>query len=139
MSPASVDLVPADFDEAHLRLEQARRHEAGARLHGIDNESSYILLYSAVHKAATAALLVAGRRITAGDDAHVLLFRETRRLLGREHAELVDRLDRARRQRHRVAYETQEIGQAQLESLRAAAGELVDVVARFVAKRRPNP
>jgi hypothetical protein len=139
LSPANVDLVPPDFDEADVRLEQARRHQAGARLDGIDNESSYILLYSAVHKAASAALLAAGRRITAGDDAHVLLLRETRRLLGREHTGLIDRLDRARKQRHRVAYETQEIGQAQLASLHAAADELLDVVGALVEERRAAP
>lgn len=137
MSPARVDLVPADVGEAAVRLEQARRHEAGARLEELDDESGYILLYSAVHKAATAALLAAGRRITAGENAHVLLFRETRRLLGREHAALLDRLDRARRQRHRVAYETEEVGQAQLARLRADTRELLDVVGRLVEGLSP--
>jgi hypothetical protein len=38
----------------------------------------------------------------------------------------------------RVAYETQEVSQAQLTSLRAAAGELVSVVQAFVDEQRAD-
>lgn len=136
MTRAGVDLVPPDLDEARRILEQARRHDASARLAEIDNESSYVVLYSAAHKAATAALLAAGRRVTAGEDAHSVLLRELRKILGSGHTRLVDRLDRARQQRNRIAYESSEVGEAQLESLRRAVSETIAVVDRVIAERR---
>ena len=136
MSPAAVDLVPPDLDEAEQRLAQARRHHDSGRLEDVDGESSYILLYSAAHKAASAVLLAAGRRITGGENAHALLLREARRLLPPERSTLLDRLDQARRQRNRVAYAAEEVSRAQLRSLLAATGELIEAAQQFVDERR---
>jgi hypothetical protein len=133
---ANVDIVPPDFAECDRRLAQARRHLASADASGVDPESSYILLYSAAHKAASAALLAEGRRVTGGEAAHVVLLREVRRVLGEHHAALLDALDRARRQRHRIAYGTDEVGQAQLASLRAAAERAIEAAASLVEERR---
>lgn len=138
MSPdAQIEIVPADFNEADDRLRQARNHHASAQVSGIDNESAYILLYSAAHKAASAVLLAAGRRVSSGERGHAVLLAETRRLLGQEHAQLMTRLDRARQQRNRVAYQTQAVSRTELESLRASAQQMVDAAQAFVDARRP--
>lgn len=138
MSPdAQVDIVPPDFADGDRRLAQARNHRRSAQLPGIDNESAYILLYSAAHKAATAVLAVVGRRVSAGERGHVVMLAEVRRALGQEHAQLMTRLDRARQQRHRVAYETLAVGQAELAALLTATQEAIDAAQRFVDSRRP--
>jgi hypothetical protein len=137
MSPdAQIDAVPADFNEAARRLAQARNHHGSAQAPGIDNESAYILLYSAAHKAASATLLAAGRRVGSGERAHAVLLAETRRLLGQEHAQLMTRLDRARQQRNRVAYQTQAVSHAELESLRGSALQMIDAAQAFVDAHR---
>jgi uncharacterized protein (UPF0332 family) len=138
MSPdAQVENVPADFDEADRRLAQARNHHASAQAPGIDNESAYILLYSAAHKAASATLLAAGRRVTSGERGHAVLLAETRHLLGQEHAQLMTRLDRARQQRNRIAYQTQAVSRSELASLRASAQQMIDAAQAFLDARRP--
>jgi uncharacterized protein (UPF0332 family) len=138
MSPeAQIDAVPADFNEADRRLAQARNHNGSAQVAGIDNESAYILLYSAAHKAASAVLLAAGRRVSSGERGHAVLLAETRRLLGQEHAQLMTRLDRARQQRNRVAYQTHAVSGTELESVRASAQQMIDAAQAFVDTRRP--
>lgn len=138
MSPdAQIDVVPADFGEADLRLAQASSHHTSAQAHGVDAESAYILLYSAAHKAASAVLLAAGRRVSSGERGHAVLLVETRRLLGQAHAQLMTRLDRARQQRNRVAYQTQAVSRGELDSLRASAQQMIDAAHAFVDARRP--
>jgi len=46
------------------------------------------------------------------------------------------RLDRARQQRNRVAYQTQAVSHAELESLRVSALQMIDAVQAFVDARR---
>ena len=135
MTEARVEPVPPDVAEAKRRLAQARRHYDSALVRGLDSESSYILLYSAAHNAATAALVATGRRVTSGDRAHAVLLGEAGRLLGPAGSGVVDRLDRARRQRNRVAYEAGEVTRAQLESLRKAAAEAIEAVKDFLEMR----
>jgi len=132
VTDARVEAVPADFGEVDGRLSQAAGHLASADLEEIDPESAYILLYSAAHKALSAALLAVGRRIGSGTGGHVVLIREVRRLLGHEHSRLLDRLDRARRKRNRVAYATDEIGDQELDSMKESARQTIDAVSRFV-------
>lgn len=136
MTAAQVDLREPDFEEAAKRLAQARDHLASANLDGTDPQSAYILLYSAAHKATSAALLAAGRRVSAGDGAHKLQISETAKLLGEKHAQLMTRLDRARIQRNRVAYESTTVGQNELTALRNATEETIGAVEAFVEKRR---
>jgi hypothetical protein len=136
VTAAQVDLKPPDFDEANRRLEQARTHFATANLAGVDRQSAYILLYSAAHKATSAALLAAGRKVSAGDGAHKLQISETGKLLGKDHAQLMTRLDRARIQRNRIAYESEVVGQNELTALCKATEETLAVVETFIAERR---
>lgn len=136
MADARVETVPADFGEVDRKLAQATSHLASADSGGIDPESAYILLYSAIHKALSAALLADGRRVGSGARAHLVLIQEARQLLGQEHGRLLDRLDRARRKRNRIAYETDEIGDQELDAMKASARRTVDMVTRFVDDRR---
>ncbi len=136
MTDAPIDEVPADFDEVDRKLAQAENHLASAEVEGIDSESAYIILYSAVHKALSAALLAAGRRVGTGERGHVILIQEARRQLGGDYAQLLTRIDRARRKRNRVAYEAEEIGVNELHSLKRAARQTLDAVRAFSEERR---
>lgn len=137
MTAAQVDLKPPDFDEAGRRLAQAHGHLASANVDGVDRQSAYILLYSAAHKATAAALLAAGRKISAGDGAHKLQISETAKLLGQEHAQLMTRLDRARIQRNQVAYESVVVGENELTALRKSAEQTISAAEAFIEARRP--
>lgn len=131
MPDATVENVPADRGEARRRLTQARKHLDSARA-AVDNESSYILLYSAVHKALSGALLAVGRRVGAGERAHLILISEAKNLLGQEHARLFTRVDRARRKRNNVAYDTTEVTAAELESMQTDTAATLDIVEVFI-------
>jgi hypothetical protein len=125
---AAVESIPPDPDEASRRLDQAKEHLASARAEGVAPASAYLMLYTAAHGAATAVLLAEGRRVSAGEAGHAILFRALGTLLGKERTALVQRVDRARQHRNRVAYEAVDVTAAQLESLRNAAAEMISVV-----------
>jgi len=133
---ARVEAIPADLNEVDRRLSQAAAHLMSADSAEIDPESAYILLYSAIHKALSAALLADGRRVTSGTRGHQVLIQEARALLGQEHSRLLDRLDRARRKRNRIAYETDEIGDQELDAMKESARRTLDAVGRFVDDHR---
>lgn len=57
-----------------------------------------------------------------------MLVSEARKLLGAEHASLLESIDVARQLRNRVAYDAADVTDAQVDSLRSAATAIVDVV-----------
>ena len=138
MPDATSENVQADRGEARRRLTQARKHLDSARA-AVDNESAYILLYSAVHKALSAALLAIGRRVGAGERAHLILIREAKNLLGQDHAQLFTRVDRARRKRNNVAYETTEVTAMELQSMQTDTAATLDVVEVFIEAQGGEP
>lgn len=137
MIDATVQEVGVDLNEANKGLNQAVNHLRSAE-RCVDNESAFILLYTAVHKALTAVLLSVGLRVTEGERSHVMLLREAKKHLGREHAELLSRVDRARRKRHDVAYETEEITESVLKGLQNDAKKTLDAALRFVQEQRSS-
>jgi hypothetical protein len=124
----------ADFAEARRRLTAAMNHARSAEK-AVDNESAFILLYSAVHKALGAALLAVGLRVGSGERGHVVLIQEAKKQLGSEHAQLLTRLDRARRKRNNVSYETQTVAEAELKSMTADTLKTLETVGRFVQEK----
>lgn len=134
MVDATTESVPADFAEARSRLTQAMKHAQSAD-NSVDNESAFILLYTAVHKALGATLLSAGLRVGSGERGHVILIREAKTQLGAEHAQLLTRIDRARRKRNSVAYETQTIAEAELKAMKSDTLKTLEEVGRFIQKK----
>ncbi len=70
MIDATTEPVPADINEAARKIAQAMKHAESAE-QCVDNESAYILLYSAVHKALAAVLISIGLRVGSGERGHV--------------------------------------------------------------------
>ncbi len=70
MIDATTEPVPADVNEAARKIAQAMKHAESAE-QCVDNESAYILLYSAVHKALAAVLISIGLRVGSGERGHV--------------------------------------------------------------------
>ena len=129
---ARVESVLPDQIAARSRLQHGGRHLASAELSGIDADSAYLLAYQAGLKALDATLSSAGFRVSERGGAHVLRLREARRLLGHRHADAIDRLDRTRRTRHRVAYEFEEVGDAALRDAIQTARALLEAAGAFV-------
>jgi hypothetical protein len=134
---AAVQEVGVDLNEARKGLNQAMNHLRSAE-RCVDNESAFILLYTAAHKALTAVLLSVGLRVTEGERSHVMLLREAKKHLGSEHAELLSRVDRARRKRHDVAYETEEIAEGELKGMQSDVKKTLDAALRFVKEQRQS-
>ena len=134
MTRASVDLVQRDVTAAVAFVKQARRQLARAQAAGVDPESSYALSYQASIKGLTGALLAVGRRVTAGESAHLVLIAEARSQIA-GHETLFDRLDRMRRTRHDVFYELGEVSGLELKGALEDAAAIIDAAARFVLEQ----
>jgi hypothetical protein len=130
---AEVDLVRPNFEAAAFLLEQAAGHIASAGIEGVDPASAYILLYEGARKAIDAVLAAAGRRVTSGIGAHVKYLTEARSQLGSDHATLVARVDAARQIRHDVSYRSRSVTQSEIEGVRAAARETLEVARTRIA------
>ncbi len=138
MIDATIEPVPADVNEATRKLTQAMKHAKSAE-QCVDNESAYILLYSAVHKALAAVLISIGLRVGSGERGHVVLIQEAKKHLGAEHAALLSRLDRARRKRNSVSYETEQIADGELVAMKSDAMLTLETAGRFVQEQKPSP
>lgn len=134
MADATIESAPSDFAEAKRRLSQAVNHTKSAD-NSEDNESAFILLYAAVHKSLSAVLLAAGLRVSSGERAHVMLIREARNHLPSDHAQLLSRIDRARRKRNNVAYETETIASSELEAMKRDARKTLEEALKFVLEK----
>ena len=134
MTPARLEEVTADADEARRVAAQAAAHLQSASLSGVDAESAYGLCYQAVLKAFIAVPLADGRRVTGGTRGHVLVLREAGARAGLA-PELIDRLDAMRRSRHRVFYDAAEISQLELEGALRDAHAAVEAARTWLAAR----
>jgi hypothetical protein len=135
MIDATVKQDDPDIPEATRKISQAVKHRTSAD-GCVDNESAFILLYAAVHKALSAVLLSLGLRVDSGERAHVVLIVEAKKHVGNEHAALLSRLDRARRKRNSVAYETEQIADDELATMKTDTKTTLEVALRFVNERK---
>jgi len=135
---ATVEERKPDVNEATRRFTQAMKHAQSAD-RCVDNESGYILLYAAVHKAFGAVLVSIGLRVTAGDRGHAVLIQEAKKHLGKEHVQLLSRLDRARRKRNEVAYETAQIANDELATMKKDTLTALGAAGRFIQEQKPSP
>jgi hypothetical protein len=137
MIDATVEPVKPDLNAAQAKLLQAMNHARSAE-RCVDNESAYILLYSAVHKALAAVLLSVGLRVSSGERAHVKLIEEAKKHFGPEHAQLLARVDRARRKRNDVSYETAQIADAVLTAMKVDTKTTLEAALRFVREQKSS-
>ena len=135
MIDATVKQDKVDIAEATRKLTQAVKHSQSAESCA-DNESAFILLYAAVHKALSAVLLSLGLRVDSGERAHAVLIAEAKKHLAAEHAALLSRLDRARRKRNSVAYETEQIADDELATMKKDTKTTLEAALRFVQARK---
>jgi hypothetical protein len=133
MVDATTESVPVDISQARERYKQATKHAQSAGK-CVDSESTFILLYTAVHKALTGALLAAGLRISSGERGHKALIEAAKAQLGAEHAQLLTRIDRARRKRNSVAYETDTISKAELDAMKTDTIKTLQAVNSFITQ-----
>ena len=79
-----------------------------------------------------AVLMSDGVRVTAGSGAHMLRLGETHRLLGDRHDALFERLDIQRGVRNDVSYYAGIVTHGEVEALRKATRELLELARRHV-------
>ena len=137
MIDATLQQIPADCDQVGRLIQQARNHQqSAARV--VDGESAYILLYSAVHKVLAAALLADGYRVGAGERGHVVLIQSVKERLGAEHATTLTRIDRGRRKRNKVAYESEAVSKGELDALSSNVADTFKAVSAYIKERVPK-
>lgn len=107
-------------------LDQAERFLADAE--GVAPASVQILCWQACISAMEAVLLVAGRRVSAGDGAHVLRLREAEKQIDDDRSDLFEPLNDHRELRHDVSYHAGVISEQEAESTRRDAAEIVAIV-----------
>lgn len=126
MTRARAEYVPADPMTARVFLDQAERFLADAE--GVAPASVQILCWQACISALEAVLLMAGRRVSAGDGAHVLRLREAEKQIDDDHSDLFERLNEHRELRHDVSYHAGVISEQEAESTRSDAAQIVAIV-----------
>jgi hypothetical protein len=123
---ARAEHVPADPTTARVFVDQAERFLEDAE--GMAPASVQLLCWQACISAMEAVLLMAGRRVSPGDGAHVLRLREAEKQIEEDHTGLFQRLDDHRELRHDVSYHAGVISEQEAESTRRDATELVAIV-----------
>ena len=138
MIDATVRQGEPDLNGAGQLLMRGMNHAKSAA-HCTDNESGYVLLYYAAHKAISAVLLAKGIYIESGERGHKVLISEAKNHFGADHAALLSRLDRARRKRNNVAYGTEEIESAELAAMTNDAKETLGAAYQLVQEQKQSP
>lgn len=125
MTSARAEYVPADPATARVFVDQAERFLEDAD--GMAPASVQILCWQACISAMEAVLLIAGRRVTAGDGAHVLRLREAEKQVDGDRSDIFERLNDHRELRHDVSYHAGVISEQEAESTRRDASEIVAI------------
>jgi hypothetical protein len=126
MTDARLEDVPVDLSLARRYVATASRMLGDAAAEALSDEAQYTLLYDAARNAITAALRAHGKRVTAGSRAHVVTITAAKALLAAEHAPDLDRIDRVRRVRHQIEYDTREVSSVEVEAIREPARRIVN-------------
>ena len=122
---------PAARRQVSAQVAAARRDLATARiLMEREDEWAYNIAYNAMHLAGRAVMFAEGYRPTAeGGHAAVVDFLRIR--LGPSFLDTVELLDRMRRQRHRITYES--VGVVTPTQIREAVGTAEEFIAKVEA------
>lgn len=107
---------PAVRGQVAAQLQAARRDlETAGRL-GSEEEWTYNIAYNAMLLAGRAAMFSEGYRPTSGEGGHAVVVEFLRIRLDSSFGPTLDVMDRMRRQRHRIIYDT--VGSVSTEQMR---------------------
>jgi hypothetical protein len=133
MTKAEVEAVDPDPGRAKDFIAQAQRFLADAERGSTHLESAVVLYWSVCVSAMDAVLASAGFRVGRGEDSHAV--REaTRQVLGAGFAELCDRLDEWRRERHGVSYRAITPSAADVAAMQSDARDIVSAAQDHVGR-----
>lgn len=107
----------------------AKRDLATAQRLGAKQEWTYNIPYNAMLLAGRAVMFSEGYRPTSGEGGHAAVIEFLRLRLGQEFQDVLDLMDRMRRQRHRIVYEAAgAVSESQIaEALRTAERFVRDI------------
>jgi len=104
MTRAELETVDPDVTRSRDFVAQAKRFLQDAERPETNPESAVILYWNTCIGAMDAILAVKGLRVGAGEGSHAVRIEGVRTSLGAGFADLCDRLDEWRRERHDVSY-----------------------------------
>jgi uncharacterized protein (UPF0332 family) len=132
-----IEREPTARGQASEQLAAARRDLGTA--HGLlagENEWAYAIAYNAMLLAGRAVMFSEGYRPTAtGGHAAVVEFLRIR--LGRSFAEMIQTMDRMRRQRHRIVYDAPgTVSPSQIREAVQIAGQFLSEIETLIVRKR---
>lgn len=136
MTRAEIESVDPDAGRAGDFVAQARTLLEDADRATTHLASAVILYWNACISAMDAVLAIEGLRVGSGEESHTVRVEEVSRILGSGHADLFDRLDEWRRQRHRVSYAAVTPAAADVAAMQADARDVLAAAERHVESRR---
>lgn len=135
MSSAEIETVYPDAARASEFLAQARVFLKDAESSGVSPAGSFFLLYQACLAGMDAILAASGSRVRSGEESHRVRIAEAARISGPAYAELFERLNVWRTDRHQVSYAALEPSGAEIDALGVDANDLLESVGRILAER----
>jgi hypothetical protein len=134
MTRAEVETVEPDLGRARDFIAQAQRFLTDAERDSTHLESAVVLYWSACISAMDAALTSAGLRVGRGEDSHAVRVEATRGLLGAGFADLCDRLDEWRRERHDISYRALTPSAADVAAMQSDARDILSAAEDHVGR-----
>lgn len=128
-------IEPAARGQVAEQLAAARRDLETIRRLGSEEEWTYNIAYNAMLLAGRAVMFSEGYRPTVGEGGHVAVVEFLRIRLHVSFQLIIDVMDRMRRQRHRIAYDT--VGSVSAAQIAEAMKTAEDFVARIEALLKP--
>ena len=125
MTRAEVGNVEPDTDRARDFISQAHTFLADADRADTHLESAVVLYWNACISAMDGVLAAVGLRVLSGEDSHLVRVEAVRGVLGDGYADLFDRLDLWRRERHDVSYAAITPSAADVAAMQADARDVV--------------
>jgi hypothetical protein len=134
MTRAQIEIVDPDPARARDFIAQARLFIEDAERGTTHLESAVLLYWNGCISAMDALLTAHGRRVGSGEDGHRVRVEGIRDLLGGGFADLIDRLDEWRRERHDVSYAAVTPSEADVAALQADARDMLAAAADHVER-----
>jgi hypothetical protein len=116
-------------------LAQARRFLEDAQRDSTHLESAVVLYWNACISAMDAILTAVGLRVGSGEDSHAVRVNAAAEVLGAGYAELFERLDEWRRERHDVSYAALTPSAGAADAMRGDARDIVAAAATLLGRR----
>lgn len=131
---AAILSVEPDAARANDFLAQARRFLQDADRDSTHLESAVVLYWNACISAMDAILTAAGLRVGSGEDSHSVRVEAAAGVLGAGYADLFERLDEWRRERHDVSYAAVTPPAGDVDAMQGDARDVVVAAESFVAR-----